>query len=131
MRQSPQSPYWPCSQGEPREQTMHSRGGKSLVLMAGLAGGVLACSGPQGDEGPPGEQGPQGTPGRDGVPVPVRLLDDKIGRWLPENRVRLNTLIQEQGLASATFDPKNRPVALFDWDNTVVKNDLGTPPSSG
>ncbi len=97
----------------------------SLLLVGGLASGLLACSGPQGEEGPPGAEGPQGTPGRDGVPVPVRLLDDKIGRWLPENRARLNTLIQAQGLASATFDPKNRPVALFDWDNTVVKNDLG------
>src|SRR5262249_9770165 len=75
--------------------------------------------------GTPGTDGAPGTPGRDGVPTPVRLLDDKVGRWLPENRARLNELIATRGIASPTFDPRNRPVAVFDWDNTVVKNDLG------
>ncbi len=89
----------------------------ALTLAGWLAAGVLACSGPQDPEGPAGEDE---TPTR-----PVRLLDDKVGRWLPENRTRINKLIQAQGLASATFDPRNRPVAVFDWDNTVVKNDLG------
>ncbi|HZI03471.1 MAG TPA: haloacid dehalogenase-like hydrolase, partial [Archangium sp.] len=94
----------------------------TLALAGCLASGVLACPGPQ---GPEGAEGPQGTPGKDGVPTPVRLLDDKVGRWLPENRTRLNGMISSLGLASPTFDPKNRPVAVFDWDNTVVKNDLG------
>lgn len=101
----------------------------SALAVAGcLASGVLACSGPQGPEGPAGASGSDGTPGtpgRDGVPTPVRLLDDKVGRWLPENRTRLNELIATRGIASPTFDPKNRPVAVFDWDNTLVKNDLG------
>lgn len=91
----------------------------ALALAGWLAVGVLACSGPQGPEGP------QGSPGKDGVPTPVRLLDDKVGRWLPENRTRLNEMISSLGIASPAFDPKNRPVAVFDWDNTVVKNDLG------
>ncbi|WP_233261307.1 haloacid dehalogenase-like hydrolase [Vitiosangium sp. GDMCC 1.1324] len=94
----------------------------ALALAGWLAGSVLACSGPQGPEGP---TGPQGSPGKDGVPTPVRLLDDKVGRWLPENRTRLNEMISSLGIASPAFDPKNRPVAVFDWDNTVVKNDLG------
>jgi phosphoglycolate phosphatase-like HAD superfamily hydrolase len=34
-------------------------------------------------------------------------------------------MVQTLGIASPTFDPKNRPVAVFDWDNTIVKNDLG------
>ena len=97
----------------------------TLALAGCVASGVLACSGPQGAEGAEGPAGPQGTPGRDGVPVPVRLLDDKVGRWLPENRTRINAMISTLGIASPTFDPKNRPVAVFDWDNTVVKNDLG------
>jgi len=89
----------------------------SLALAAGLLGGVLACG---------GDTGPQGPAGQDGRPPgPVRLLDDKVGRWLPENRARLNELLTTRGTASATFDPKNRPVAVFDWDNTVVKNDMG------
>jgi len=72
--------------------------------------------------GPPGPRRcrrPQGTPGKDGVPTPVRLLDDKVGRWLPENRTRINGMISSLGLASPTFDPKNRPVAVFDWAQTV------------
>jgi len=97
----------------------------ALTLAGWLAAGVLACSGPQGPEGPTGPQGPEGPAGADETPRPARLLDDKVGRWLPENRTRLNALIQTQGIASATFDPRNRPVAVFDWDNTVVKNDLG------
>lgn len=97
----------------------------ALALAGCLASGVLACSGPQGPEGPAGAPGTDGTPGKDGVPTPLRLLDDKVGRWLPENRTRLNELIATRGIASPTFDPKNRPVAVFDWDNTVVKNDLG------
>src|SRR5688500_14380925 len=97
----------------------------ALALAGWLASSFLvACEGPRGLEGREGEVGQQGPPGRDGVPKPVRLLDDKIGRWLPENRTRLNALIQNLGIASTTFDPKNRPVAVFDWDNTVVKNDL-------
>ena len=32
---------------------------------------------------------------------------------------------RQTGYESATFDPAERPVAIFDWDNTVVKNDIG------
>ena len=104
----------------------------SLLALAGCLTSVpLACTGPRGPSGAegapgsPGAEGPQGPAGEDSTRTPRRLLDDKIGRWLPDNRQRLNALIQEVGLASPTFDPRNRPVAVFDWDNTVVKNDLG------
>ena len=93
----------------------------AVTLTQGL--GCAGDTGPQGPAGTPGAEGPtgpQGTP-----PGPVRLLDDKVGRWLPTNRARLNELVTTHGVASAAFDPKNRPVAVFDWDNTVVKNDLG------
>ena len=33
--------------------------------------------------------------------------------------------ITDRGVASATFDPTKRPVAAFDWDNTIMKNDIG------
>jgi phosphoglycolate phosphatase-like HAD superfamily hydrolase len=104
-------------------QTPHSvamaRQLSRLVLAGGLASVLLACTGPQGPEGP---TGPEGS---DSPRAPRRLLDDKIGRWLPDNRERLNALIQDVGIASPAFDPRNRPVAVFDWDNTLVKNDLG------
>ncbi|WNG18148.1 haloacid dehalogenase-like hydrolase [Cystobacter fuscus] len=92
----------------------------SLLFLAGcLASAPLACM------GPPGPEGPAGPKGGDGPATPRRLLDDKIGRWLPDNRERLNALIRDVGITSPAFDPRNRPVAVFDWDNTVVKNDLG------
>ncbi len=104
----------------------------SLLALAGsLVGAPLACSGPQGPAGEegapgtPGPTGPQGPSGSDSTRTPRRLLDDKIGRWLPENRQQLNALIQDVGIAHPMFDPRDRPVAVFDWDNTVVKNDLG------
>ena len=34
-------------------------------------------------------------------------------------------MISKHGIASASFDPARRPVAVFDWDNTVLKNDIG------
>ncbi|MBE7479046.1 MAG: haloacid dehalogenase-like hydrolase [Polyangiaceae bacterium] len=34
-------------------------------------------------------------------------------------------MIVKHGIASPAFDPAKRPVAVFDWDNTVVKNDIG------
>ncbi|WP_434388937.1 haloacid dehalogenase-like hydrolase [Melittangium boletus] len=95
----------------------------SLALTAGLLVGPLGCDGDQGPPGAPGTPGPEGPAGT--PPGPARLLDDKVGRWLPDNRTRLNTLLSTRGIASATFNPRDRPVAVFDWDNTVVKNDMG------
>jgi hypothetical protein len=83
---------------------------------------VQACGRTDGAAGPAGSQGPAGPPG---PAKALRLLDDRIGGWLPKNRDRLNALLVEKGIASASYDPKNRPVAAFDWDNTMVKNDCG------
>ena len=87
--------------------------------------GALACGKPDavvGAQGPSGSTGPQGPAGPSRAP---RLLDERLGGWLPGNRDRLNALLVEKGIASANYDPKNRPVAAFDWDNTMVKNDCG------
>ncbi len=46
-----------------------------------------------------------------------RRLDPKLGGWLPENRARLDAFL-------AT--PKTgRSVATLDWDNTMMRNDIG------
>ncbi|MFA5139802.1 MAG: haloacid dehalogenase-like hydrolase [Elusimicrobiota bacterium] len=42
----------------------------------------------------------------------------KPGAWLPENRRRIEKLISEHGR-------EERPLAVFDWDNTVIRNDIG------
>ena len=59
------------------------------------------------------------------VSTPIFAQDVEFGGWHAENRARLDQLIQEYGTPSATYDPENRPIAVFDWDNTVAKNDIG------
>lgn len=43
--------------------------------------------------------------------------------WHGENRQRLDAMIAEHGRCARTPGP--RPVAVFDWDNTVIRNDVG------
>jgi hypothetical protein len=45
--------------------------------------------------------------------------------WYGDNRSKLDAMIDALGCASPTYDPAHKPVAVFDWDNTVVKNDVG------
>lgn len=42
--------------------------------------------------------------------------------WHGDNRARLQRMIDERG--SCAGRPGPRPVAVFDWDNTVIKNDI-------
>ncbi|GAB7034597.1 haloacid dehalogenase-like hydrolase [Streptomyces sp. NPDC021749] len=42
--------------------------------------------------------------------------------WYGDNRAKLQKMIDEQG--SCAGSDGARPVATFDWDNTVVKNDI-------
>lgn len=56
---------------------------------------------------------------------PPRLLDERVRGWTGEARARINAMILARGTASADYDTKKRPVAAFDWDNTVFKNDMG------
>jgi hypothetical protein len=95
--------------------------------MPGGAGGngTGGPAGAAGDPGAVGAAGPTGAQGEAGPFKAVRLLDERIAGWKPANRARLNKLLAERGIASPTFDPSKRPVAAFDWDNTIVKNDVG------
>jgi len=61
------------------------------------------------------------TFGRDGHGVP----DPSLPGWLPENRARLDALLRTRGVTSPGYDPAHRPVATFDWDNTMMWNDIG------
>ncbi|WP_030192950.1 haloacid dehalogenase-like hydrolase [Streptomyces sp. NRRL S-87] len=45
--------------------------------------------------------------------------------WYGENRARLQELIDTYGRCTSQRPGRHRPVAVFDWDNTVVKNDVG------
>ncbi|KJY36711.1 lipoprotein, partial [Streptomyces sp. NRRL S-444] len=45
--------------------------------------------------------------------------------WYGDNQARLQQLIDEYGKCNPYRPNRNKPVAVFDWDNTVVKNDVG------
>ncbi len=47
--------------------------------------------------------------------------------WYGDNRVTLDAMMTEFGTCGAAGDVDDgAPLALFDWDNTVVKNDIGS-----
>ncbi|MFJ9551608.1 haloacid dehalogenase-like hydrolase [Streptomyces erythrochromogenes] len=45
--------------------------------------------------------------------------------WYGDNRARLQQLIDAHGRCTPHRPGRAEPVAVFDWDNTVVKNDVG------
>lgn len=45
--------------------------------------------------------------------------------WTGDNRARLQQMIERYGKSSSSYDAERPPVAVFDWDNTVIKNDIG------
>ncbi|WP_405788287.1 haloacid dehalogenase-like hydrolase [Streptomyces sp. NBC_00029] len=45
--------------------------------------------------------------------------------WYGDNRARLQQLFDQYGSCNPYRPGGARPVAVFDWDNTVVKNDVG------
>ncbi|MEU3404004.1 haloacid dehalogenase-like hydrolase [Streptomyces sp. NPDC006670] len=45
--------------------------------------------------------------------------------WYGDNQARLQQLIDQYGSCNPYRPDRDKPVAVFDWDNTVVKNDVG------
>ncbi len=45
--------------------------------------------------------------------------------WHGSNAATLTRWLDTYGCASATYDPAARPLVLFDWDNTILKGDIG------
>ena len=45
--------------------------------------------------------------------------------WYGTNRATLSTWLDSRGCKSPGYSATAKPIALFDWDNTVVKNDVG------
>ncbi|HNI58559.1 MAG TPA: haloacid dehalogenase-like hydrolase [Pseudomonadota bacterium] len=54
----------------------------------------------------------------------TRRLDPSLS-WWGDNRKRLDDFMVQSGIGSVGYDATKKPVALFDWDNTVIKNDIG------
>ncbi|UYM06505.1 HAD family hydrolase [Solicola gregarius] len=44
--------------------------------------------------------------------------------WYGDNAAQVQQTIDERGRCSDSYDPHAKPVAVFDWDNTVIKNDI-------
>jgi phosphoserine phosphatase len=45
--------------------------------------------------------------------------------WAGTNREDILHWIDSRGCASPSYDARRPPIALFDWDNTLIKNDVG------
>jgi phosphoserine phosphatase len=99
-----------------------------LHLTAVLLAIVAAC-GDNGSDQPMPDAPEQPTP--DAPPdqpppdtcQPTALRTDLT--WYGTNRQTLTTWLDSKGCDSAGYDDNVKPIALFDWDNTVVKNDVG------
>jgi phosphoserine phosphatase len=70
-------------------------------------------------------------PPPDSPPPPVDLCDQTPSDlrtdlpWFGDNRATLQAWLDSAGCKSATYDKAHKPVALWDWDNTISKNDFG------
>lgn len=47
------------------------------------------------------------------------------GSWLVDNRTMLEDLIRRVGHGSPDYNPTAPPFAVFDWDQTVIRHDIG------
>ncbi|MDQ3335830.1 MAG: haloacid dehalogenase-like hydrolase [Myxococcota bacterium] len=45
--------------------------------------------------------------------------------WFRENRATLTSWMDELGCQSSGYKHNKKPIALFDFDNTILKNDIG------
>lgn len=52
---------------------------------------------------------------------PAPILEP--AKWAPIAHKRIQALIGQFGSVAAGYDPKRRPYAVFDWDNTSIMND--------
>ena len=47
------------------------------------------------------------------------------GSWRPENRAALEDLLRRVGRGGPEYHPDAPPFAVFDWDQTVIRHDIG------
>ncbi len=116
-----------------------------LILIAALGACTFDGSGPSpDDEGPGGggpndddrgdapprhDDAPDGDDGHDDAPDGGRRcrpapLSAELP-WYGDNRAAITAWLDSAGCQSDDYDRRHKPVALFDWDNTVSKNDVG------
>lgn len=106
------------------------------LMAAGLIGGLVLVSSCAPEQGPAtqpetdpieptaAETPPTETEDPTESPEECRQLDASL-EWADGVREQLQTVIDENSVCAGTWDGDRAPVAIFDWDNTVVKNDVG------
>jgi phosphoserine phosphatase len=106
------------------------RATKTIVLTV-----AMMTAGACGDGGSSGDDDSTAVPDArdeqpDAAPPPppqtvclARRLQDL--PWYDGNLETLQGWIDAAGCGSDDYDPQHKPVALFDWDNTVIKGDVG------
>ncbi|GAA3071477.1 hypothetical protein GCM10020000_65140 [Streptomyces olivoverticillatus] len=85
---------------------------KSAIVVGLAAAAALAAAVPASAAAPA-----HGNPRTDCPRLDANLA------WYGDNRAKLQKMIDERGTCSG-IPGGSRPVAAFDWDNTVVKNDI-------
>lgn len=94
----------------------------STTSTSSSSGGTAGGGGTNNTGGSGGMSG--GTGGAGGGMMGAPNLDPAFA-WYGDNIKTLDGFIDEVGVNSPTYDDNNKPVAIFDWDNTVIKNDIG------
>lgn len=92
--------------------------GTRFTVAAAAFGGLLAltsCAGTAAGTAPASSAPPSAS---------CQQLDSKL-TWPAGIREKLQAAIDAHSTCRGTFKGGTAPVAIFDWDNTVVKNDIG------
>ncbi|MBA3458294.1 MAG: haloacid dehalogenase-like hydrolase [Deltaproteobacteria bacterium] len=103
---------------------MHKSSVSLTLFLAATLGSSLGC----GDDvtAQPSPDAPE-LPAPDAPVVdpcqPTTLRTDLA--WHGTNRATLTTWLDSKGCKSPGYSAAAKPLALFDWDNTVVKNEVG------
>ncbi|OBB11782.1 hypothetical protein A5761_23765 [Mycolicibacterium setense] len=96
---------------------MSSRAPLSLLVAAVTAVLTLGCGS--------GAESTQSSGSSEKPAADCRTLAENPG-WYGDNRDRIDAMLAELGTCGANGSVGDgAPLALFDWDNTVVKNDIG------
>ncbi|MEW2415726.1 haloacid dehalogenase-like hydrolase [Streptomyces sp. NPDC046866] len=90
------------------------RAAAAAAAAAALAAGTLAAAAPAAQA--------SAASGRAGAPCTAPRV---AAGWYGDNQARLQQLIDTHGACNPYRPSRAKPVAVFDWDNTVVKNDVG------
>jgi phosphoserine phosphatase len=90
-----------------------------IKLESLLLAGALAFAGCADDI----EAGESAAPAASSSCYPLEMRNDF--PWYGSNSDKLTGWLDAKGCKSASYDPAQRPVALFDWDNTILKGDIG------